>query len=78
MDLNTALFFSALAISAASPDSSADKAVLNAYLKQSGIERNAKRFEKRHVPKRVRMYLGYAAFVVKTVSDQQITMRWSF
>jgi hypothetical protein len=78
MDTTSALFLSVAAIFIASPEDGADKALLNAYLKQSGIESHFKRLEKKEVPDEARIYLGYAAFISKTMIDKKVVVQWKF
>jgi hypothetical protein len=81
MDPTSLLFFSILSVAVASPTDEAHSALLNAYLKQSGIQSNLDRMGKHYehqVPEETRVYLGYAAYISKTVIDKRIVFKWSF
>ena len=82
MDPNSLLFLTALSMMVASPSPSADLVLMNAYLKQSGIERNieahAKRLERRYVSKDVKVVTGYAAYLGKVLVEKRITIQWGF
>ena len=81
MDITSLLLFSALAIGTAVPTESARSAVMNSYLKQSGIEDNVTRYGahyEKQIPEDARIYLGYSAYLTKVVVDKYITVKWSF
>lgn len=82
MDAGSLLFFSILAAYVASPSSSAQQALRDAYLRQSGIQdnlnRTAKYLERRELSNEARVYLGYTAFISKTVMDKRIQFEWRF
>jgi len=78
VDPTSALFLSVAALFIASPDDTADRAILNAYLRQSGINRSVKEFERREVPDEARVYLGPAAYITKTLIDKRIVFTFRF
>lgn len=83
MDPNSLLFFSILSVFAASPaDNSAHQALFNAYLKQSGIESNIngtlKYLERRELSQEAKIYIGYTAYISKTIIDKKIVIKWGF
>jgi hypothetical protein len=75
---NSLLFISVAALVIASPQGDADKALARAYLKHTGIDRSLKDFEKDHTPEEARIYLGYAAYISKTMIDKKIVFTWRF
>lgn len=82
MDPNSALLLSILAVIAASPNGKGNQTLLNAYLKQSGIESNLSNYgehlERQHLSNEARIYLGYMTYISKTVIDRKIVFKWSF
>jgi hypothetical protein len=78
MLINELFFVSVLSICALSPDSRADSAALEAFVKQTGIDKQFRRFQREEIPDDMRVYLGQAAFLTKTISDKKITLQWSF
>lgn len=81
MDPASLLFVSVMVTAIASPTDSAHSALLNAYLKQSGIEPNLARVGKHYeqqVPEELKLYFGYAGFISKTMIDRRITFTWRF
>lgn len=82
MDPTSLLFFSALTVFVAVPEGGARQATLNAYMKQSGIESNIndtlKYLERRELSKEAKIYLGYTAYIGKTLIDKRIVFEWRF
>jgi len=82
MDPGSLLFVTVLAISTITPEQGADKALLSAYLKQSGIESRvksqAKKLERKYVSRDVKFFVGYGALITKSIVEQKITFRWGF
>lgn len=82
MDATSLLFFGVLSMSAAVPSADADRAILNAYLSQSGIQSNVnalgKKYEQHLLTSNTRYVAGYLAFVSKTVIDHKLTIQWGF
>lgn len=82
MDPTSTLFIFVAASVAASPQPNADQALLNAYLKQSGIEKQiidyGKKVERQQIPKNIEIKVGYLLFVSKTLIEKRITIQWGF
>lgn len=59
-------------------NSKAAQYAAQAYVKQSGIERQLQEFQERELNDALRARIGQATFLVKTMSIQSITYRWEF
>jgi hypothetical protein len=75
---NSLLFLFVASAVMAAPSDGADTALMNAYLKQSGMDKQLRTIEKRTLSKEARKTLGYVGIVIKSAKDQRVTIRWSF
>jgi hypothetical protein len=81
MDPTSLLFFSCLAVGIASPKPDAHSHILDAYLRQSGIEQNLDKLGHHYeqkIPDEVKIYAGWAGYISKTVVDRKIVFTWRF
>lgn len=58
--------------------SSAANHALQAYAKQSGIERMVDEYQQRKFNETLRARVGQAAWLTKSVVEQRITVEWRF
>jgi len=56
----------------------AQRAAVEASYKACGGEDYVKRMEERHVPKDIRELTGWGIIVVRSVTEQRITLKWGF
>jgi hypothetical protein len=81
LDPSSLLFFSVLTVALISPTEDARNSLLNGYMKQSGIEANLERFGRHYeqrVPDELKIYLGYAGYISKTITERKIVFQWRF
>lgn len=62
----------------ANDKSQAIKYSARAYYIQSGLDKNMREFEKRIVPKDLRIYGGWIANIVKMSLERRVTYEYSF
>ncbi len=78
MDPNGLLLMSVLFITSFSDDSKANQKAIQAYAKQSGIDRTLKEYERELIPQDVRVYLGPGLAITRSVVERRIIFQWSF
>lgn len=54
------------------------KAVAKATYKETNLDDQIKRLEKRYISKQMRVYGGYVSLVAKIVNDKRISVEWTF
>lgn len=61
-----------------SRNSQAATTAAQAYVKQSGIERQLNELQERELSPELRARIGQATFLVKTISSQSVSYTWRF
>lgn len=64
--------------SPASKTNDAYRALAKATYLQTGTDKHVKTLEKKYIPKKVKEYGGWITAAMKVVSEQKVSLEWTF